>query len=231
VTKAELEKKVRQLEGRIRELEGTGALFVSVVQDKSGSMRGQEKGVIDGFNEYVESLRDDEDDTEVRFTLTQFDHEFEVLYEDAHLDSVRALNSTTYKPRGSTALLDAVGMTIESLDKAMQAGDRALVIVMTDGYENSSRKFNYRQVSEMIAKREKKNFTFVYIGADQDAWSAGTSLGFQGGSTLSHENSYHGRVGTMRSLGQATNTYKSAGVAQSASFVQDFMSVEDEEGK
>lgn len=223
MTKAELEKEIRLLKDRIRQLESpSGILHVGVVQDRSGSMRGREQGVIDGFNEYVESLND-EDGKDIRLTLTQFDTEYNVLYEDASLDEVRPLTRKTYQPRGATALLDAMGDTIDRLDRTMNSGDRALVLVMTDGQENSSRRFNRDQIIKMISDREKKSFTFVYLGADQDAWSAGTALGFQGGNTFRSTNDYAGTTSLYSSLGAATKKRAASPLVSTQTFVKDEM--------
>lgn len=218
-----LENKIRQLEKRIIELEGNnGTLHISVVQDSSGSMMGREEATISGFNEYLKTLKRDKDGTPVRLTLTQFDTTYRTLYEDNALADVNEMTNEEFIPGGATALLDAVGDTITRLSKVMDSADRALVLVMTDGYENSSRRFNHPTIVDLIKEKEGTGrWTFVYLGADQDAWAAGTSLGFRGGNTYSYAGTSSGISSTFSGLAGVTNTHKRSRRGMSASFGTD----------
>lgn len=199
----------KELEARIRALEKQlGAdlrTHVGIVQDRSTSMASATDATISGYNEYLSELRKNDDD-ECLLTLCQFDTESEVIYEATPLDEVKDLNRDTYWVRGITALYDAIGDTIEAIEKSMEKGDRALIVIMTDGLENASKRYNREQITKRISKLEKKgNWTFVYMGADIDAWAGGMTIGI--GQTLSY-----GKIDShdhYAGLAAATNTMRS----------------------
>jgi uncharacterized protein YegL len=217
---------MKSIEERVKALEEkvlpTGRIHVAVVQDRSGSMGGRENDVINGFNEYLTELLKDENSEQMRLTLAQFDTEYNTLHEAVSLGDVKELNRDTYTPRGMTALYDAIGMTVETIQKQMKTGDRALMIIMTDGLENSSRKYNRDAITKLIKEcQDSDQWTFVYLGADLDAFQGGTSIGIHGGNTLTFDSNDHS--GTYRSLAGATAGYTSSGVTSSPAFVQDFI--------
>lgn len=223
MTKKELEAKVERLEAQIRELTGKsseGTLHVSMLQDKSGSMQGREQDVINGFNEYIGELKSE--DADIRFTLTQFDTTYRTLYESARLSSVRRLTSLDYQPSGMTALYDALGNTIQLVEREMRMGDRALIVVMTDGYENSSREHKQHTISDLVDKRQRQgNWTFVYLGADIDAFTGGTGIGIHAGNTLRFDKGNHAAM--YRNLSSATVGYAASAQAATQDFAEDFM--------
>jgi hypothetical protein len=130
---------------------------------------------------------------EAWFTLVQFDDEYEVVHFRAPIADVPELTSRTHVPRGSTALLDAIGRTIVDISTridAMAPSDRPEQIVFavaTDGQENASREFTRRRIFKMIREREKGTATaagttpaweFVFLAANQDAIAEGGQMGF-----------------------------------------------------
>ncbi len=185
---------------------------ILVVQDRSGSMQSRVKETISGFNEYVDDLAQDNSD-EAFLTLVQFDDEYLVTEEDTPVAKVKSLNEDTFVPRGMTALLDAVGRGITDLKKRMNDDDRALVVIMTDGGENSSSEYTRDQIQKMIRDCEKEgNWTFVFLGAGTDSWSGGSMLGlrrnqgvFYGADSHSHGVAYKGLAATTTSLRSGTS--------------------------
>ena len=90
------------------------------------------------------------------------------------------LTSEGYQPRGSTPLYDAVGTLVERVDAHVASGGHdadQVVVVLTDGFENSSRKFSQHQVFTTVAERRERGWTFVFLGANQDAYAAGGDMG------------------------------------------------------
>jgi hypothetical protein len=146
---------------------------IIVVLDRSGSMDSIKKQTIDGFNEFVDTQRDNGADT--RITLVQFDHEYQMVYEAKKIGKIEPLNDHLYVPRGMTALLDAVGHTIKLTKKRFDhlkkgAPDKTIFVIITDGYENSSVKYTKEKVFKKVRKMEKDyGWEFVYLGANQDA--------------------------------------------------------------
>lgn len=116
---------------------------IAMVIDRSGSMSGKEDDVIGGFNTFIQAQK--KVPGKAIFTLVQFDDQYEVMYDGVDIQEVKELDRTTYVPRNSTALLDAVGRTISTLGSklaSMGENDRpskVVVVITTDGFENASR--------------------------------------------------------------------------------------------
>lgn len=173
---------------------------VLMIVDMSGSMHGLAKDVRGGFNQYIESL---DPNDKYSFTVTVFDTEFINLCLAVPLSDVPRLNEKNYMPRGMTALLDAIGKTVTDFEakNVMQDGDRVLVVVQTDGFENSSSEFTRERIAEMIAEREKtEKWSFVFLGAGPNTWKQAGMMGFQRASTVSY------------ATGQTANSY--AGISR-----------------
>jgi hypothetical protein len=120
---------------------------------------------IGGFNAFVESQKS----FGGTMTLCLFDHEFEILYDKVPIDQVVPLTNDTYLPRGGTALHDAMGQVLK-----MNLSDDAMVIILTDGEENSSRSYTSAHVKDLV---DSKSWKFVYLGANQDAVLTAQGLG------------------------------------------------------
>jgi uncharacterized protein YegL len=221
---AELESSVEKLKAR---LEGTRTTRILVVQDKSGSMGDRRKETISGFNEYLEGLQEDKSD-KAYLTLIQFDTSSKTVYEAMPVDKVEPLSNRTYVPMGGTALLDAVGQGLTSLERQMNEGDRALVVIMTDGEENSSWNWSRSKVQSKISELEEEDrYTFVFMGAGKNAWTGGDMLGlrrqqsvFYGESAHTHSLAYAGLSGMTSGLrggtqmkNEASGTVTSAAIA------------------
>lgn len=138
--------------------------------DRSGSMYGSEEDTIGGFNSFIDKEKAKEESTTV--TTILFDHEYELLYKRKPIDDVDKLTKETYNVRGSTALLDAIGKTITTMDKEID--NKVLFVIMTDGMENSSVEFSKSQIKNMI---ENHKWEFIFIGADIDSYSEAASIG------------------------------------------------------
>ena len=140
--------------------------------DRSGSMYNSVEDTIGGFNSFIEKERAKKLDTKV--TVVLFDDEYEVLYKRKTIDEVEKLTSDEYYVRGTTALLDAIGKTITSLDREIE--NKALFVIMTDGKENASIEFSKSQIKNMINNHK---WEFLFIGADIDSYSEANGLGIR----------------------------------------------------
>ena len=149
----------------------TNEMDVVFILDRSGSMHGSETDTIGGFNSYIEKNRNNN----YKITTVLFDNEYELLYEGVNIKDVKKLTNKEYYTRGSTALLDAIGRSINYMDQ--KESKKALFIITTDGYENSSREFSKDKIKKMIKKHT--NYEFMYIGADIDSYTEGESLGIR----------------------------------------------------
>ena len=191
---------------------------VAFIVDKSGSMQSCRTQVISGFNEFVGDLKK-EAALDIRFTLTLFDTVVEERHTALPVADVPLLGDETYVPGGCTALYDALGLTLASLENRL-GEDRetpVVVVVMTDGLENSSREYGQRAISDRIkALSDKGNWTFVFMGADQDAWAAAAPLGIPPANTLSYASAQTGA--TMEQTTGATLKHLKSGARATRDF-------------
>ncbi len=162
---------------------------LTLVLDRSGSMASVKAPTIEAFNGFVQSQRAGAGAG--RLSLVQFDDQYEVLYTARPLEAAPLLNDQTYQPRGSTALLDAMGRTMVATGarlKAMAESDRpgtVMFVTLTDGLENASREYTLARINEMIAhQREQYAWQFVFLGANQDAIATAAQMGISAGQAL-----------------------------------------------
>lgn len=196
----------------------SGKTVLVVVADESGSMYHQQNQVINGFNEYIEELRKNATG-DVVVSLVKFNTRTLVVFENVPLSDVRRLDVGSYNPNGGTALYDGVANAITVGDSAMQKGDQAILVIFTDGQENSSVENTREQVFKKITqKQNNENWTVVFLGADQDAWAAGSALGVAAGNVTSYAGNNHAHM--MRNVAHATIT-KTATPVASLSFFSD----------
>jgi hypothetical protein len=177
---------------------GKQKAIVSIVLDESGSMAPVITDTIGGFNKYIQTLKDDKEiDYEV--SLTIFNSVYRVEYSRMDIKNTPLLDTNNYRPQNYTALLDAVGSTLNVLGD-IPDDVKSIVVVITDGYENASKEFTSAKIREMITERDKKdNWTFVYLGAQADAWDQGGALGFnaQNIANYSHATTQAAFAGTV----------------------------------
>lgn len=197
-----------------------GKTYILFVLDESGSMGVCREDTISGFNEFIGELKKEHADDEVLFTLTKFNTEFIPVHTAVALVDVPELSHDTYQPEGLTALYDAVAHTVKNIDKNVKKKDRALVIIMTDGQENSSKENTRDSVFVLISEKEKLgNWTFTYLGANQDSWLAGNAIGMSAGN-ISNYDTKNTRKAFQR-MARATLNYAGGAQGQSVSFYDD----------
>jgi hypothetical protein len=155
-------------------------VHLTFILDRSGSMATCKSDTDGGFNSYIE---DQKKNNVGKFTVSlyQFDDIWETVYENLSIEKVPVLD---LKPRNMTALLDAVCLSVDrtgALLNTLSESERpskVIVIILTDGQENSSKQFNASKVQERIRHQtDKYKWEFVFLGANIDTWSVGSSLG------------------------------------------------------
>ena len=147
--------------------------------DRSGSMETCRTDTIGGFNAFVA----DQKTLGGKLTLVQFDHEINNVFENVPLGEVNPLTSDTFQPRGSTALMDAIGRTI----KTHWSKKGVVFIIQTDGEENSSHSYTKAHIKDLIEQKTKDGWTFMYLGANQDAFAEAGSMGIAPAATLHYD--------------------------------------------
>lgn len=144
------------------------------ILDKSGSMSGLENDTIGGFNSMLEKQK--AVDGECRITTVLFDNSYTLLHDRIDIHAVSPMTNTEYFVGGSTALLDAIGLTINKLVSVQRntaedyRADKVMFVIITDGEENSSREYSADKVRSMIEhEKEKYGWEFIFLGANIDA--------------------------------------------------------------
>jgi len=207
---------------------------VLMVIDMSGSMQALAEDVRGGFNSYKAKLGEDAD-REYRLTVTLFDTEFIPVAVDTPLAEVPDLTVSNYVPRGGTALNDAIGQTLAEFDLKhgkVRKHERALVVINTDGFENSSREYSTARIRELIAEKDKSDrWGFVYLGAGPNAWAAGNAYGL-GATSMATSQTSHGTRSTYDAVAVASASYsRGASIGETFSVLAETDGVADPDAK
>lgn len=180
------------------------------VIDRSGSIAKHRAAYEEGFNAFIAEQAQLPDPCFV--TLAQFNEEYEVVYAHRPIQEVPPL---TIKPSGGTALLDAVARTIEVAGEQLSAlpeherPGSVIVPIVTDGEENSSRRFDWETVKGLIERQTRDyQWLFVYVGANQDAFAVGAQLGVGRAQTLTYDT--HHTTSAFTAVSGVTTNYRGA---------------------
>ena len=152
------------------------------ILDRSGSMSGLESDTIGGYNAMLRKQA--EADGEVVLTTVLFDDAFELLHDRINLKAIMPMTDRDYFVRGSTALLDAVGKSIQKIVNVQKGTlederpEKTIFVITTDGLENASREYSYEKIRTLIEhQREKEGWEFIFLGANIDAVSEAKRFG------------------------------------------------------
>ena len=144
------------------------------ILDRSGSMSGLESDTIGGYNALVEKQK--KESGEAIITTVLFDERYELLHDRINLRGIAPITDKEYYVRGSTALLDAVGKTINKIGNVQrktaeaERAEHIMFVITTDGMENASREFSYEKIRKMIEHQKSKySWEFIFLGANIDA--------------------------------------------------------------
>lgn len=162
------------------------------VLDESSSMSSCWDQTISGYNEYLKAQKEDAEKTGIKtlVSLYKFNgYNVDCIFDRQDVQEVTPLTKSNYRPSGGTNLLDAMGgvmMKINLLlaDKKKDDRESVIITVLTDGEENQSRTFRNADIKAMVEKAEGKNWGFMFLGANIDAFHAGAALGFNHNNTM-----------------------------------------------
>ena len=173
--------------------------FIHFLLDRSGSMESCLKDTIGGFNAFVR-----EQAPTSTLSLYLFNNTFEIVYENKKIKDVEKLD---FRPRGGTALLDSIAQTIEQVEKnnTQRWADLDdvgnVIVILTDGEENSSTKYTKGEINDMIATKKAQGWKFVFLGANQDAIKNAVDMGIGRDAAMDFDTANVGEV--MRSASSA----------------------------
>ena len=184
---------------------------IIIVLDRSGSMANVQKDMEGGLNQFVDDQK--KLSGEVRLTFVRFDEVYEEVLIRTNIKDVWKLD---LRPRGCTALLDAIGKTInETGNRFSQLAEKdrpskIVFMVVTDGYENASKEFTKTQIKDMIELQASTyNWEFVFLGADQDAIQEGSSLGVYACNSMTYNKTSAGIKGMWNATSNKTAMFAS----------------------
>lgn len=187
--------------------------MICLILDRSGSMNGRENDVVGGVNKFLDEQKKLPDPACI--AMVRFDTEATERFRPmTNLAETLPISLADYKPRGGTPLLDAVGSTIAALedDWKRESPERGIVVIVTDGEENSSHEYTKAKVKDMIqARQDSGKWAFIYLGANVDAFSEASAMGISAQNTSGYQSTAKGTqvayaaasaaVGVMRSTG------------------------------
>jgi len=182
------------------------------ILDRSGSMSSIITDAIGGFNTFLKEQQQLDDVAHMDILL--FDTEFSKVVDNVDIKKVNPLNEKTYVPRGGTALYDAIGRTIDSeLDFRAESPEnifeKTLVVIQTDGFENSSKEYNQDKIKMMIEEMEKEfKWNFIFLAANQDAILTASGMGIAAGKSMTFTASGEGIHVAYTSISDATKYYR-----------------------
>ena len=185
------------------------------ILDRSGSMYNLVSDTIGGYNSMIERQKKEPGDAYV--TTVLFDDNYELLHDHINLKEIKPITDKEYYTRGCTALLDAVGKTINSIGERLnntpedERPDKVIFVITTDGYENASGEFTKTQIKDMIEHQQNKySWTFIFLGANMDAVSEARNLGINTDFARTYTANGRGTESVYKSVSNAINTIRSA---------------------
>ena len=163
----------------------TKYLKIVFIIDESGSMQGSNNDVIGGFNSLIERQKK-ENTGKITISLYKFNDVVSRVIDNKPASKIKNLTNEDYTPGGFTALYDAIGQAILETDKnisglpADDRPDKVMVVIITDGQENSSKEFSAKSIKSSISTHEELlNWSFIFLGSGLDDFRDAEALGIK----------------------------------------------------
>ncbi len=185
------------------------------ILDRSGSMSGMESDTIGGFNSMLQKQQ--AEPGECRITTVLFDGQYEVLHDRIDIQAVSPITEREYFVRGNTALLDAIGRTINKIGGVQKntaeeyRAEKVLFVITTDGMENASREFDYAGIKSMIERQKSQyNWEFIFLGANIDAVEVAGRFGVAPSRAQNFHNDSEGIALNYKVVSEAVASFRAA---------------------
>jgi len=186
---------------------------VVFILDRSGSMNHLREDTIGSFNSLVEEQRSKEGECIISTVL--FDNYVDVLHDNLDIEKVKTMTEDDYFTRGTTALLDAIGITINRTIGQYkdlyreERPDNVMFVIITDGMENASKRFSYSKIKKMISNTEEEfKWEFIFVGANIDAVREGARLGIRRERAVNYKPDRKGNKVVYESVGKTITQYR-----------------------
>ena len=189
---------------------------VVFILDRSGSMSGMEDDTIGGFNSMIDKQNKAEGEALVSTIL--FDHDTEVIHDRVPLKEIKKMTERDYWTRGSTALLDAIGKSINHIKNIHKYAreedrpDRTLFCITTDGMENSSVIYSYQEIKKMVEAQKELGWEFLFLGANIDAIETAGHLGISRNRAANFHQDHAGISQSYNAFGDAMCCFMADGI-------------------
>lgn len=185
-------------------------LSVYILLDRTGSMQVRWVEALSSVNAYVEKLAKDK--AKAAVTLALFDRhangpQFDVIRDKQSPADWKPVSDADATPRGDTPLYDAVGKLVNLAEQ--ENSEKAVLVVMTDGQENSSREMTRESAKAALERCKRRGWQVVFLGADFDAVTQASTVGVMRANSLNM--SVGNYAATMDSLGEKTVAYAASG--------------------
>lgn len=184
------------------------------ILDRSGSMAGLESDTIGGYNALLSQQRKEEGTAII--TTVLFDDRFELLHDRLDIQAVSAMTEKDYFVRGSTALLDAIGITMDKIGNVQKhtnpqmRADKVLFVITTDGMENSSAQYSYDRIRMMIERqKEQYGWEFIFLGANIDALATAQRFGIDASRAANYHSDSMGTHLNYSTLNKTVSKFRS----------------------
>lgn len=203
---------------------GTKTAHVVFILDDSYSMQSIREQTIAAYNEFLRGQQNNEIPTYV--SLYKFDgNSITRVLDHVKAQSAEPLNMNTYNPNGSTNLLDAFGEVMFAVNNRLAAHDRTsrrdsvTIVALTDGQENSSTEYANSDIKGMVEKAEGREWSFIFLGANINAFDVGGALGFKQHNTMQFDtNNIVDAIGATSRMASDMTTLKAAGMSNMAAY-------------
>jgi len=193
------------------------------ILDKSGSMSGLESDTIGGFNSMLKNQQAIEGECCV--TTVLFDNNYQLLHDRIDIKAVSPITEKEYQVGGSTALLDAIGRTINKIGNAQKhtaesyRAEKVLFVIITDGEENSSREYSVEKVKTLIERQKAKyGWEFIFLGANIDAVQTAGSFGITPDRAVDYIADSEGTQLNFKVMKETIATFRETGAVNEACF-------------
>lgn len=186
------------------------------ILDKSGSMAGLESDTIGGFNAMLAKQKIV--DGECLVTTVLFDNNYELLHDRIDLRAIQPITEKEYQVGGSTALLDAMGRTMNKIGNVQKQtaedyrAENVMFVIITDGQENSSREFSSEKIKAQVkSQKEKYGWEFVFLGANIDAFETANRYGISADKAQSYHADKEGVLLNFAVVNEAVMSFREHG--------------------